>query len=117
MTRDAKGWTRDEMAARAAAELRDGLHVHLGVGLPTLAANHIPPGITITLLKDYGLVRLGAAAREEEGEPAFSAFFSAADNFDMIRGGRIDLAVLGAMQVAAGGDLANWMAPGKRVKG
>ena len=102
----AKGWTRDQMAARAAAELRDGVHVNLGVGLPTLVAEHIPRGLGVTLQTATSLQGGGG-----------SSYFGSADGFAMIRGGHVDLCILGALQVAANGDLANWMAPGKSVKG
>jgi 3-oxoacid CoA-transferase len=104
------GWSREEMAARAAAELRDGFYVNLGVGLPTLVAQHAPAGMRVTLQSANTLQRLGPGAAD-------AAFFDSASGFAMIRGGRVDLAVLGALQVAANGDLANWMAPGQSVKG
>ncbi|CAN7664893.1 succinyl-CoA--3-ketoacid-CoA transferase [Phenylobacterium sp. LjRoot225] len=100
------------MAARAAAELRDGFHVHLGVGVPTLVADHIPPDMRVILQSDSSLQHLGGVVPGRA-----SAYFNSADNFAMIRGGHIDLVVLGAMQVAANGDLANWMIPGKSAKG
>lgn len=108
------GWTREQMAARAAAELREGFYVNLGVGIPTLVAGHVPAGMAVTLQSANTLQRLGPAAGEE---PPGAAFFDSASGFAMIRGGRVDLAILGALQVAANGDLANWMAPGQSVKG